>query len=176
MSLTETWITDWLDVTPDAFIRHGGWRGLPGARPTTWAIVRPHATAIEGEATRLASFDGPMWSLELIFGADGALTHDQLQVAPELAGLDPETDRERIRERLPMAYIDDVEHAHDVAGIPVEAVHGDDPIGEESVVFLGNGVNLHYQPTGSQALLRLVTNADGRAGRALIRQLHARRR
>ena len=111
-----------------------------------------------------------------MFDADGSMTADQLVIAPELAGLDPETDDEVIRAALPFAYVDAVEAADAVADVPIEAIYGGSPLDDESVVFLANGVNLHYQPAGARAVLRLITNDQTEAARRLARAVHARRR
>ncbi len=166
----------WRTFTAAEYIRSGGWQGLPGQRPESFEALAAQADSVEGEAHRILCFDGPLWSLELMVGPDGKLTGDQLQIAPELSNLDPQDDSEAIRARLPFAYLTDVERASHIAGVEIEAIYGDDPREDESVVFLANGVNLHFQPAGDVALLRLITNHDGRAGRDLVRRLHARRR
>lgn len=138
----------WLAFTPQDYIRAGGWRGLPDSPAGSLDVLVPHADGIEGESHRILSFDGPIWSLELMFDLSGRLMGDQLQIAPELAQLDPETDIDAVRARLPFAYIDSVEAAPAVADVAIEAIYGDDATEDESIVFLANGINLHFQPGG----------------------------
>ena len=74
----------WFEFTPAAYIRAGGWCGLPGERPREKAALEPWATEVQGEGPWIVSRDGPMWSLECMFDADGSMTADQLVIAPEL--------------------------------------------------------------------------------------------
>lgn len=159
------------------FVRAGSYTDLKGCGTLDASHLESRVDRIEGEGPRILIRDFGPWRIEFIFDEDDHFVADQIKFQPEAIDLDPDDEPEAVADICAFAWWSTIAAAASVSGVTITAVHGTGDPEDELIVFLENGVNLHYQPMEGDHLLSLASSRlESERDRQLIRRIHPRLR